>query len=132
MLAASLLLLLSPAIEAAVLLPDERLIILGQDGPSLDGCAAYGEVTGLNPKGDGFLSVRVGPSTKAREKDRVRNGQALALCDTQGDWIGIVYSKSGDADQDCGSGTPSAYLGAYRGPCRYGWVHKRFVELLAG
>ncbi|MEO1490113.1 MAG: hypothetical protein AAFR88_11875, partial [Pseudomonadota bacterium] len=68
MLAASLLLLLSPATDAAVLLPGERLIILGHDGPDLDGCAAYGEVTGLKAGGDGFLTRLDTPSNAHAEK----------------------------------------------------------------
>lgn len=45
-------------------------------------------VTGLDPNGDGFLSVRTGPSSSNREIARVRNGDALFL-DTrkcQGKW----------------------------------------------
>lgn len=45
-------------------------------------------VSGLDPNGDGFLSVRTGPSTQNREVARVRNGDALYL-DTrqcQGNW----------------------------------------------
>jgi hypothetical protein len=36
-------------------------------------------VTGLDPNGDGFLSIRTGPGTENREIARVRNGDALFL-----------------------------------------------------
>jgi hypothetical protein len=36
-------------------------------------------VTGLDPNGDGFLSIRTGPGTGHREIARVRNGDALFL-----------------------------------------------------
>jgi hypothetical protein len=116
----------------AALAPGERLILVGRDGAELDACGATGQVTNLSRRGDNFLSVRVAPSATAREKSRIGTGQLLSLCDTQGEWIGVVYRLESDGDINCGVGTPSAYLGAYRGPCRYGWVNRRFVELLAG
>ena len=126
-------LILSQALAASpVSEPGERLIIVGRDGGEFDACGASGKATGLKPGGDGFLSVRIAPSSSAREKDRVGNGQMVSLCDEAGEWIGVVYSRRGDGEPDCGVGTPSAYLGAYRGPCRFGWVHSRYVELLAG
>ena len=110
----------------------ERLVMVGQDGSEFDACAALGRVRGLRTGGDNFLSVRIAPGSDAREKDRIGNGNRLYLCDQSGDWFGVVYQKAGDAMVSCGTGTPSAYVGAYRGPCRYGWVHKYFVEFLAG
>lgn len=125
-----LLLLLAPVdaeIEAG-----ERLVMVGQDGSEFDACGSLGRVRGLRPGGDNFLSVRIAPGSDAREKDRIGNGNRLFLCDQSGDWYGVVYQRAGDPMANCGTGTPSAYVGAYRGPCRYGWVHKYFVEFLAG
>lgn len=127
---AAALLLLSPA--SAEIEAGERLIMVGQEGTDLDACGAVGQVRGLDEGGDDFLSVRIAPGTRFKERDRVKNGNRLFLCDQSGDWYGVVYQKAGDDLMDCGTGTPSAYAGAYRGPCRYGWVHKFFVELLAG
>lgn len=111
---------------------EERLILVGQDGPNYDACASVAQVHGLKKGGDNYLSVRIAPGTSHKERDRLPNGNRLWLCDMHGDWHGVVYQKAGDDLQDCGMSTPSAYLGAYRGPCRYGWVHKYFVEMLAG
>lgn len=36
-------------------------------------------LTGLDPNGDGFLSIRTGPSSKNKEIARVRNGDALFI-----------------------------------------------------
>ncbi len=127
----SSLLLLAAAANAEIE-TGERLIMVGQDGSELDACAAVGRVRGLREGGDNFLSVRIAPGTKAREKDRLGNGNKLYLCDQSGDWYGVVYQKAGDQMASCGTGTPSAFVGAYRGPCRYGWVHKYFVEFVAG
>ncbi|WP_417720070.1 hypothetical protein [Salipiger sp.] len=45
-------------------------------------------VRGLDPNGDGFLSVRTGPSSKYKEIARVRNGDALFFDNRQckGKW----------------------------------------------
>jgi len=130
MIASALLLLASPA--ATEIEAGERLIMVGQDGANLDACGAVGQVRGLDERGDNFLSVRIAPGTDSKERDRVQNGNRLFLCDQSGDWYGVVYQKAGDDLMECGTGTPSAFTGAYRGPCRYGWVHKFFVEFLAG
>jgi len=130
MIASALLLLSTPA--AAEIEAGERLIMVGQDGADLDACGAVGMVRGLDRGGDNFLSVRIAPGTGSKERDRIKNGNRLFLCDQSGDWFGVVYQKAGDDLMECGTGTPSAYSGAYRGPCRYGWVHKFFVEFIAG
>lgn len=95
----------------------------------LDACGASGRVRGLKADGDNFLAVRTGPGTRYRMVDKLRNGQNVSMCDEKGDWIGIVYSRK---DQRCGVGTPIARRQPYRGPCRSGWVHKSFIELMAG
>ncbi|KWV92984.1 hypothetical protein [Erythrobacter sp. YT30] len=128
----SLLVLPVTATATADIETGERLIMVGHDGPNYDACASVGQVHGLTRGGDGFLSVRIAPGTASKERDRLLNGTRLSLCDAHEDWYGVVYQKPGDDLVDCGTGTPSAYKGAYRGPCRYGWVHKYFVEHLAG
>ena len=90
----------------------------------------------LNPRGDNFLSVRAAPTTTAAEKDRLRTDDIVYICDHDGSeppaWLGIVYAAPIQSHVDCGTGTPSPYIGAYRGPCRHGWVSARHVELVAG
>lgn len=110
----------------------ERLIMVGHDGPRFDACSSTGQVHGLAKGSDSFLSVRIAPGEASVERDQLVNGTRLSLCDAHADWYGVVYQKPGDDLADCGTGTPSAFVGAYRGPCRYGWVHKYFVEHLAG
>lgn len=127
----ALMMLLAGA-EPATIEPGERLVIVGGEDRELDACGALGRVKKLDPRGDNFLSVRISPSATAREKDRVRPDQNLFLCDDAGEWIGVVYAQKEDAEQNCGVATPSAYDGAYRGPCRYGWVNRRYIELIAG
>ncbi len=130
MIASALLLVAAPVtyeLEAG-----EKLVMVGQDGTDLDACGAMGRVRGLKRGGDNFLSVRIAPAIEARERDQLGNGNRVFLCDQSGDWYGVVYQRAGDSLQDCGTDSPSTFVGAYRGPCRYGWVHKYFVEILAG
>lgn len=97
--------------------------------PSLDACGSTGVVAGLNPAGDGFLAVRSGPGTGHSIQDKIRNGQGVIFCDQRGSWVGIVYSKKGTS---CGVSSPIARRQPYRGPCRSGWVHEKYLKLLAG
>jgi hypothetical protein len=104
---------------------------VAQPAPRLDACGASGRITGLNPRGDGFLSVRSGPGGKPyREIDRLHNGNAVIVCDEQGPWLAVVYGRS--PDDDCGVGTPWPVRKPYAGPCRSGWVHSRYVRMVAG
>ena len=123
---------IAPALIASHPAPGmQRDVIVGRDGPNLDACSSVGRVTNLKPGGDNFLSVRAAPDTRAVEKDRLKADEMVAMCDEAGDWIGVVY-RPPEGTETCGTGTPSAYLGAYRGPCRYGWVHGDYIELIAG
>ncbi|TXM90670.1 integron [Methylobacterium sp. WL103] len=103
----------------------------GADGPELDACPRLAAVTGLDPKGDDFLSVRSGPGGRPyREVDRIHTGQRLSVCETRGPWFGVVYADR--EGRDCGVATPWPRRTAYAGPCRSGWVHRRYVTDLAG
>lgn len=103
---------------------------IGIDGPQYDACASYGEVTGLNPRGDNYLSVRDAPSAETKERDRIEPGQGLAICAQENGWYGVIYSR--DDEEDCGTGSPVETPRNYTGPCRQGWVSKKFVTILAG
>jgi hypothetical protein len=102
-------------------------VMVGGDA-DLDACATLSEIVGLNPRGDGFLSVRSGPGTRHAELDRLTNGARVYSCAEQGEWIGIIYPFS----RRCGVATPWPVERAYEGPCRSGWVHRRFVRGIAG
>jgi hypothetical protein len=104
-------------------------VMVGEE-PSLDACLGWGQVVGLDPNGDGFLSARTGPGGKYQERDRLHNGAGVHMCDQRGKWVGIVYSH--DRDQDCNVSTPWAVRQPYTGPCRWGWVPERYIKLVAG
>ena len=121
------------AAPAALAQPAPRLdvpVMVGGE-EELDGCASAGRIAGLDPRGDGFLSVRSGPGGRPyREIDRLHNGNEVIVCDERGPWLGIVYG--GAANADCGVGTPWPLRKPYAGPCRFGWVHSRYVRIVAG
>ncbi len=111
---------------------EQRPVRIGFDGPEMDACGGYGEITGLNPDGDNFLSVRAAPDAAGEELDRLTSGTGVSMCENVDGWIGIVYEGSGAAGTSCGTGSPVADVSDYDGPCRSGWISQRFVELIAG
>jgi hypothetical protein len=98
--------------------------------PSFDACRGTGEVVGLDPNGDGFLSVRTGP--KGREIDRLHNGQGVYVCDRSEDWIGIVYASPGEDPSHCNVTIPWTNRIPNTGPCRFGWIHRHYLRPKAG
>jgi hypothetical protein len=103
-------------------------IVIGGNA-DFDACGSTGQVVGLNPRGDGFLSVQSGPGGRPyREIDRVFNGNQVYICGEVGPWLAVVYP----AGRDCGVGTPWPIRQPYTGPCRYGWIHSRYVRVIAG
>jgi hypothetical protein len=111
---------------------EPRPVRIGFDGPEMDACGGYGEITGLNPDGDNFLSVRAAPDVDAEELDTLTSGTGVSMCETADGWIGIVYDTSGASGTGCGVSSPVADVRDYSGPCRSGWISQRFVELIAG
>ncbi|EAQ02887.1 hypothetical protein OB2597_15935 [Pseudooceanicola batsensis HTCC2597] len=84
---------------------------------------SIGQVQGLNPDGDGFLSVRSGPGSHFRKLDEVYNGDRLTIYEARGDWFGVVYRDDGS---DFGCSTTPRPL-----PYRFkGWVHRNWVRVL--
>jgi hypothetical protein len=93
-----------------------------------DACGSAGVISGLSPRGDGFLSVRSGPGVNYAEMDRLYNGNAVQICDRRGGWMAVVYGGG----RDCGVSSPWPKRLAYTGPCKYGWVASRYVTVTAG
>lgn len=96
-----------------------------------DACA-NGEIVGLDPKGDGFLSVRSGPGGQPyKEVDRLYNGNQIYICGYKDNWHSVVYSADRGIGAECGVSKAWPTSRAYTGPCRYGWVHRRYVKVIA-
>ncbi|HYD14479.1 MAG TPA: hypothetical protein VEC11_16655 [Allosphingosinicella sp.] len=117
---------------AASAQPGSRPVRIGLGGSDFDACQVYAEVSGLNPRGDNFLSVRAWPGTGTRELDRLGPRQRVWMCEIEivPGWTGIVYGPRGSTG--CGVESPVPRPRAYRGPCRSGWVSNRFIRAIAG
>lgn len=99
----------------------------------LDVCGSFAEVKGLNPQGDGFLAVRSGPGADYAMRDRLPEGATFHVCGESADgrWMSVVYPRKGQTQEQCDVSSPKPGV-AYRGPCAYGWVNARWVNILAG
>lgn len=110
-------------------------IMVGGDA-DIDACDTWAEVQPLNPKGDGYLSVRIGPMVAAKELARITSGHSVIVCNVSNDgkWAGIVYQASPKGDVgDCGLSSPDIReRHPYDGPCQSGWVAMRYLWLAAG
>jgi hypothetical protein len=107
--------------------PDAPIIIGGDE--RVDACGDTGEIVGLDPQGDGFLSVRSGPGGQPfQEKDRLFNGNEVYICAKSGPWFAAVYNDKRDLEQSCGVDKPWRTRQPYTGPCRYGWIHSTYVR----
>lgn len=115
---------------AASAQPGPRPVRIGLNGSELDGCTPYSQITGLNPRGDNYLSVRAAPTTASRELDRLRAGRRVWICEEVSGWAGIVYGPRGSTG--CNVESPVPRPRPYRGPCRAGWVAARYVTPIAG
>lgn len=106
-----------------------RPVMVGGGGSNVDVCPASGEVRGLNPRGDNFLSVRAAPNLRAREVGRLRSGEEVIVCDNTGDkkWWGVISVRR--PGQDCGL-VPASRPRPYAGPCRSGWVSARYLKVI--
>lgn len=128
-LLAALLIAVSAAALAAT--PD-RPVRIGTAEPDLDACLSQGEVAGLDPRGDNYLTVRAGPGRDSRALDRLGPGRIVNVCERRGGWLGIVYGTASGLGEDCGTGSPVPHPRRYAGPCRSGWVAARYIRIVAG
>ncbi|QQQ03057.1 hypothetical protein [Lysobacter enzymogenes] len=127
----ALLLTLTLAANATVAAPPRAVPVVVGGNEVLDACGSQGRVHGLKTGGDGFLAVRDGPGAAYAMTDKLGENLWVMMCDQRGDWIAVVYSEDGRLGR-CGVGSPIAERQPYRGPCKSGWVHGRWIELMAG
>ena len=117
----------SAAAQDAPIHPQVPVIIGGDT--SLDACSSNGVVVGLDPNGDGFLAVKSGPGLSYPRMDKLYNGEQIHICGETDSWFAVVYTR---ARRDCNVSTPWPIRLPYTGPCRSGWVFKRYVQVTAG
>ena len=142
MMFAPLLLLLSSASLAGEVFPVAVTINpVMVDGEAIAPGGAVAQIRGLKKGGDGFVSVRDVPSTRGRETDRLTEGTYLIRtfaerAEAGTKFVGVVYDLDVKSDRPmlerCGIPEARPYSsGAYKGPCKSGWVAARFVKILA-
>jgi hypothetical protein len=85
--------------------------------------------------GGDFLAVKSGPGLNYDRIDKLYNKSRVYVVGRRGDWFAVVYLDESTTDCSLPSqdvsfttfrGTP------YTGPCRSGWVHRRWVKIIAG
>lgn len=111
------------------------------DGKPIAPGGAVSQISGLKKGGDGFVSVRAGPSTKAEEIGRLTEGSFVIAAfepkrGTSVKFIGVIYDLDNRSEtpmmERCGLPEGPPYFdGTYQGPCKSGWVAERFVKVLA-
>ena len=135
----------TPALAQAV--PDEpvKLVPVMDGGKAIAQGGAVARIIGLKKGGDGFASVRGAPSLKGAERGRLTLGHPVYAINPYDDWkkatfISVIYldakeGAEGGLEAACRIENPipptATASKIYTGPCKSGWVHKRFVEVLA-
>jgi hypothetical protein len=106
-----------------------RPVIIGEDGPRLDACAALGQAVRVGARG---LAIRTAPFADAQEIGRLAEGAKASVCTRSLDqkWLGVVILPPPPAD--CGLSEPVDRKQAYAGPCLSGWVFSASIRLIAG
>jgi hypothetical protein len=105
--------------------PAPRLDVAFTVGPA----CGIGEVIGLDPNGDNFLSVRSGPGgSPYHEIDRLFSSDVVYVCGRNAPWLAVVYSPSRKASQVSCDIASNRMQHPYDGPCQYGWVHSRYIK----
>jgi len=134
--------LLASGASSAAEVPPKPVVVksIVLDGKKIAPGGAVAEIVGLRKGGDGFVSVRAAPSTQAAEIGRLDQGARIITVLLVGweaaSFVGVIYAPEGTADtplmEVCGlPEAPPYFDGTYTGPCRSGWVAKRFVRVLA-
>lgn len=113
------------------------------DGRAIASGAAVAQIGGLRKGGDGFVSVRGAPSVKANERGRLTQDRYVLMLTgntaaAKSGFVGVIYVEPGDdveLEKTCGIENPidptKTAKRIYKGPCKSGWVAKRFVRILA-
>jgi len=130
-----------PVVQSAEQIPEVRPIQVRREDPppsrvevpvTVGGACATGGVIGLDPNGDNFLSVRSGPGGQPfREIDRLFSSDAVYVCGRKNTtWLAVVYSAARTAQDGCDI-APKGARRPYDGPCKFGWVHSRYIKVSA-
>lgn len=109
-----------------------RVPLVGLEGAESDACPGIGRVNGLEPRKGWQLRVRSEANDGAEVTDELPVSTLVWLCESDEDWQGIVY-PSGQFQElgDCRVSSALPRPEPYGGPCQFGWVEAKYVELVA-
>jgi len=110
-----------------------RVPFVGLQGPETDACPGIGRIAMFEPKKGDFMRVYSDAGESAPVKDKIDLSTLVWLCEAEEGWQGIVY-PSGQFQElgDCRVSATLPEPEPYAGPCRYGWVEAKYIELTAG
>lgn len=129
-------------------LPDRPVTLqpIMLDGRPIAPAGSVAQIVGLKKTGgDGFVSVRGAPSLQGAERGRLTLGKHVIMLSGEKEtekagFVGVLYVETSndnavDLEQACGIENPPSPTRTerkpYTGPCKSGWVAKRFVKVLA-
>ncbi len=128
----ALLLAFAALAIAAIPLPaasEDRIPVVGGDGPESDACGGIGSVATY----EDLLAVHSEPDEYSRQKAELPPRTLVWLCEGMEEWQGIVYPTGEFQDLgDCRVSSPVSEPRDYNGPCEHGWVLARSLQLVAG
>ena len=75
------------------------------------------------------IPVRAGAGSSFRRVDKLLSGQEVYICDERGDWFKVFYSGP---DGPCGSTSKNGLDVQKTKGCRFGWVEKRWIDVISG
>lgn len=129
-----------PVLQSAPQIPAVQPVLGRREDPAMSyldmafavgGGCARGEVTGLDPNGDNFLSVRSGPGgSPYREIDRVFTADVVHICGRKAAWFAVAYPAGRKAQESCDSASKGTQR-PHDGLCQYGWVHSHYIKVKA-
>ncbi|MFZ1742580.1 MAG: hypothetical protein WAT93_06985 [Pontixanthobacter sp.] len=93
----------------------------------LDACSLG---TIANVGDDSSAMVLSGPWSDYEVVDYLSDGTYVWVCQSDGDYYGIVYTS--DEDLDCEVSSPVEATVNYSGECDTGWIKSDWVEVVAG
>lgn len=110
-----------------------RVPMVGMEGPETDACPGIGRIAVFEAKKGDFMRVRLDAHDGGAVKDKLPLSTLVWLCEADEGWQGIVYPIGDNQDLgDCRVSSAIATPEPYSGPCQFGWVEAKYIELVAG
>lgn len=110
--------------DGAIVPVASRPVMVGQDGRDADACGSM-----ARPRG---AQLTVHWSTDAAAPAKAEITGDVYVCESDGDWSGIIFPAEGQDSGSCNVASPVRSPREYQGPCRWGWVKNAEIAVTAG